>query len=204
MSKGNRVAIYLRVSTSKQCTARQLSDLKEYCQARKLTIHEVYQDKISGAKAKRPGLNKLMSDASKRKIDIVLVHSLDRFGRSIAHIVRSLESLNELGVGFISYREGIDLNSSAGRFMAHILSALATMERELICERVKSGIEFARKRGRKLGRPRKRDDAKIIEMHSNGMSQSAIAKKTGLARSTVQESLKRGAGKTFDSSTLTA
>src|SRR5215468_11168966 len=113
-----------------------------------------YLDQVSGSKDSRPALNRLMNDAQQRRIDAVLVWKLDRFGRSLRHLVNALAELEALGVAFISLRDNLDLSTPSGRLMFQIIGAMAEFERALITERVKAGVRNARAKGRKLGRPR--------------------------------------------------
>jgi putative DNA-invertase from lambdoid prophage Rac len=148
-----RAGIYVRVSTvDKQNPEMQLSELQEYCRARNIEIADIYTDYTSGAKDRRPELDKMMDAAKKRQIDMVIVWKLDRFGRSLKHLLTTLDELEGLGITFVSYRENIDLSTPSGRLMFHIIAAMAEFERELIRERVRAGIANARSKGKKLGR----------------------------------------------------
>ncbi len=185
-TKNNRVAIYARVSTADkgQNPEVQLMPLREYCSARQWTITKEYIDKgQSGAKDRRPELDKLIDDAKKRKIDCIMVWKLDRWGRSLKHLINSLSELENLGVAFISYSENIDLSTPAGKMMFHVIGAMAEFERSLIRERVRAGISNARAKGKKLGRkpipPVVAEQAR--EMKDNGLSIRAISKKLKLS-----------------------
>src|SRR5437660_4535841 len=136
-----RVALYARVSTSngQQDPEMQLRELREYAKHRELTIVDQYVDKMTGSKDSRPALDRLMADASQRKFDAVLVWKLDRFGRSLRHLVNALAELEALGLSFISLRDNLDLSTPAGRLMFQIIGAMAEFERALIQERVKAG-----------------------------------------------------------------
>ncbi len=183
-----RVAIYARVSTSngQQSPDMQLQALREYCDARSLKIHKEYVDEgISGSKDSRPALNAMMDDARKRKFDTVLVWKFDRFARSTKHLITALEEFKSLGIDFISYSENIDTSSPMGKAMFTIVGAIAELERSLIVERVKSGLEAAKKRGKKLGRPgMKADPEKLKELLSRGQSINAAAKRLGIPTTT--------------------
>ena len=117
----NRVAIYGRVSTDGQSVDLQVNELREYVAKRNWVIVEEYLDVISGSKESRPALNRLMADARQRKFDILLVWKIDRFGRSLKHLVNSLAELENVGVAFVSLRDSLDLSSPAGRLMAQLL-----------------------------------------------------------------------------------
>jgi putative DNA-invertase from lambdoid prophage Rac len=148
-----RAGIYVRVSTvDKQNPEMQLNALQQYCRARNIEIADIYTDYTSGAKDRRPALDKIMDAAKKRQIDMVIVWKLDRFGRSLKHLVTALDELEGLGITFISYRENIDLSTPSGRLMFHIIASMAEFERELIRERVRAGVAHARAKGKRLGR----------------------------------------------------
>jgi DNA invertase Pin-like site-specific DNA recombinase len=152
-----RVALYARVSTcnGQQDPEMQLGELREYARARGFQIVNEFVDRgVSGAKESRPQLNRLMADAHSRKFDAVLVWKIDRWGRSLKHLVTSLADLDAYGVAFVSLRDSLDLSTSSGRLMMQLLGAMAEFERSLIQERVKAGLRNARSKGRVLGRPR--------------------------------------------------
>lgn len=186
--KSRRTAIYARVSTSngQQSPDMQLSTLREYCEARGLSIYREYVDEgISGAKDKRPALNQLMDAARKRKFDCVCVYKFDRFARSTKHLLAALDEFKALGIDFISYSENIDTSSPLGKAVFTIVGAIGELERSLIVERVKSGLQAAKKRGKKLGRPGKEVDVqKFEELLSEGLSVHAVARKLGIANGT--------------------
>ena len=180
------------VSTKEQNLDSQLTPLQSYAEARDFTIVECYQDLgVSGKVASRPALNKLMNDAEKRRFEAVLVWKFDRFARSTKHLVDSLERFRELGVGFISYTENIDTSSAMGKAVFTIISAIAEFERDLIRERVKTGLAVARERGVRLGRPPVvLDEQRIIELRREGMSVRKIAGVIEVSKSKVHQVLK--------------
>jgi DNA invertase Pin-like site-specific DNA recombinase len=150
-------ALYARVSTADQTCENQLMELREYCQARSWTIAREFIDQgVSGSKDRRPALDALVSDAKRRRFDVVVCWRLDRLGRNLRHLVILLEELQTLGIGFVSLGEGIDLATPAGRLQLHILAALAEFERARIQERIRAGLARARAQGRRLGRPKGR------------------------------------------------
>src|ERR1700757_2336232 len=159
-----RVAIYARVSTTNgQSPEMQLSDLREYATRRGWEVFAEYVDNgVSGAKQSRPELNRLMADAHRRHFDVVLCWKIDRFGRSLKHLVNALADLDAYGVAFVSLKDNLDLSTPSGRLMFQIIGAMAEFERALIQERVKSGMRNARAKGRRLGRPRVIVDASRI------------------------------------------
>ena len=169
----------------------QTRDLREYCERRGFEIAGEYTDVgISGSKDSRPELNRLMADAKQRRFDAVCVWKLDRFGRSLRHLVNALADLESLGVSFISIKDNLDLSTPSGRLMFQIIGAMAEFERALIQERVKAGLRNARAKGRKLGRPRLPVDAvKIGSLRSQGRSVREIAEELGYSRSLVHKTL---------------
>jgi DNA invertase Pin-like site-specific DNA recombinase len=188
-SPSTRVALYARVSTSngQQDPEMQLRELREYAERRGWQIADVYTDAgVSGSKDSRPALNRLMADAKKRHIDTVLVWKLDRFGRSLRHLVNALAELEALGIAFISLRDNLDLASPSGRLMFQIIGAMAEFERALIQERVKAGLRNARAKGKRLGRPRVFvSESKIAALRSSGASWRAIALELGVGMGTI-------------------
>src|SRR5437867_2285915 len=149
-----RIAVYSRVSTTDQTCTNQLLDLHQYCRARGWESATEYVDQgISGTKDRRPALDRLMAEVKARKVDVVVVAAFDRFGRSVPHLVASLELFRHLGVEFISLREQIDTGSPLGQAVFTIVAAIAQLERSLIVERVRSGLRRARADGKQLGRP---------------------------------------------------
>ena len=177
-----RVALYARVSTSggQQDPEMQLRELREYAKHRDWIISGEYVDKMSGAKDSRPSLSRLMADASQRKLDMVLVWKLDRFGRSLRHLVNALAELEALGVAFVSFRDNLDLSTPSGRLMFQIIGAMAEFERSLIQERVKAGLRNAKAKGQRLGRPPVDvDKSEIDALRAAGSSWREIAKKLG-------------------------
>src|ERR1700751_4411547 len=153
-----RAAVYARVSTSGngQSPEMQLRDFGEYCQRRAWALAGEYADVgISGAKDRRPELDRLMADAHRRKFDVVVVWKFDRFARSVSHLLRALETFNALGIAFVSLSEQMDTTTPAGKMVFTVLGAVAELERSLIVERVKAGIRNAKAKGKRLGRPKR-------------------------------------------------
>ena len=187
-----RVALYARVSTADQNCQMQLAELRTYAAARGWPIAGEYIDSgWSGAKASRPELNRLMADARKRRFDAVLVWKLDRWGRSVADSIRSIQELTSLGVRFVAVTQNIDTDESnpMSRFLLHIMAAFAELEREIIRERVTAGVRNARAHGKTLGRPKRvfrRDEA--LRLRAAGMSWRKIAGELGAPLSTVVDS----------------
>jgi DNA invertase Pin-like site-specific DNA recombinase len=181
-----RAVIYCRVSTGDQHLETQLLDLRELAKQRGLEIVREYSDIISGAKAKRPGLDQLMSDARRRRFDVVLVAAFDRIARNVRHFLDVLDELNHLGIQFISLRENIDTGGSLGRAMLTIIGAISELERSLIVERVKAGMRRAKLEGRRIGRaPMNINREEVISDRRSGMSLTKVASKHRISRASV-------------------
>ena len=182
-------AIYTRVSTRRQEATNQLPELHRYAKAQGWEAVE-FVDQISGAKASRPGLEQLIEAARRREVDVVIVWKLDRFGRSLSHLVQTLQELERLGVRFIAVTQGIDTDkgNASGRLLMHVLAAIAEFERELIRERINAGLDRARAKGVKLGGFRKAkvfDRQRVIELRKAGQTYDEIMAATGIARGTI-------------------
>jgi DNA invertase Pin-like site-specific DNA recombinase len=145
---------------------------------------EIFPDPgVSGAKEKRPGLDRMMADVRRRKFDVVMVYKFDRFARSLRHLILALEEFNALGVEFVSVKDNVDTTTPGGRLMFQIIGAFAEFEREVIRERVKSGIAHARANGKGWGRPRVGADlAQISERRARGESWATIAAALGVSK----------------------
>jgi len=182
-------AIYARVSTTDQSCGVQLRELREYASRRGWSVVAEYVDTgWSGAKASRPELDRLMRDAGRRQFDVVLVWKLDRFGRSVRNCLDGISTLRTHGVRFLGVSQNIDTDESnpTSRLMLHILAAVAEFERELIRERVASGVANAKRQGKQLGRPRRvLDRARALELRKRGMSFPKIAQELGVGLGTV-------------------
>jgi DNA invertase Pin-like site-specific DNA recombinase len=189
-----RVALYARVSTlNHQDPEMQLVELREYAERRCWQVVGEFTDQgVSGSKESRPALNRLMADACRRKFDAILVWKIDRFGRSLKHLVNALAELAALGVAFVSLRDNLDLSTPSGRLMFQIIGAMAEFERALIQERVRAGLRNARAKGRRLGRPRVIVDAsRISSLRSQGRSWAEIMNEMGVSKGTAQRALSR-------------
>ncbi len=161
-----------------------------YVKARDWDLFEIYEDKATGTNKNRPMLKGLMADARTRKFDIIICWKLDRFARSLKDLITMLQELTELGVDFVSLKDQIDLTTAAGRLMLHIIGAFGEFEASLIRERVRAGIQNARAKGRKIGRPKRRDDARIKTLRMQGYSLRAIAASVQTSLGAVQRALR--------------
>ena len=195
-----RVAIYVRVSTKDQSVDMQLNDLERYSRERGLNVFKVYEDSgVSGTKETRPALNELMDHAKKKRFDMVLVWRFDRFARSTKHLVTALHEFRHIGIDFISFQENIDTSSPLGEAIFTIISAMSTLERDIIAERVKGGLRKAKAKGKRLGRPNDEIDVdKVIKFKEQGKSIREIAKHLNLSRGKVERTLKLPVSKTLE------
>ena len=183
-----RVALYARVSTlNGQNPETQLMELREYASRRDWEVIGEYVDAgVSGSKDSRPSLNRLMAHASQRKFDAICVWKLDRFGRSLKHLVTAISELEALGVTFISLKDNWDLSTPSGRLMFQIVGAMAEFERELIRERIRAGMRRRKLEGYVLGRaPLSVDHDALVRDRLSGMSLTKVAKKYGVSRASV-------------------
>lgn len=181
---------YVRVSTTDD---RQSTDLqRDALVAAGVDLRHVYEDRASGARDNRPGLAACL--AFVKAGDVLIVWKLDRLGRSLPHLIDVMTGLRERGVGFRSLTESLDTTTAMGEFLFHVFGALAQYERALIRERVKAGLDAARTRGRRGGRPRRLDAERIgaaRALLAGGMTPSAAARSLGVPRSTLVDSLLR-------------
>ena len=186
-----RAALYMRVSTLDQHPETQLYDLRQLAQQRGYEIVEEYTDKISGAKAKRPGLDQLMADGGRGQFQVVIVWAFDRLARSVRHFLEVLDEFNHLQIEFVSFRENIDTGGPLGRAMVVIVSAIAELERNLIIERVRAGMRRAKLEGRHIGRrPLDVDRGAVIRDRQAGHSLSEIARSHRISRALVSKILR--------------
>jgi DNA invertase Pin-like site-specific DNA recombinase len=185
-----RAIIYCRVSTSDQDCDRQERDLKEFADRAGYEIVEVLRETASGAKDDRAQREKVMAAARARKISAVLVTEASRWSRSTIDLLGTLQDLNAWGISLVTLSGiSLDLNTPQGKLMAAILSAIAEFERDIIRERVKSGIAAARAKGQKFGRPRVSESAIafVHQLRAQGKSYSQIAAASGVSRTKVSQ-----------------
>ena len=178
-----RAALYLRVSTLDQHPETQLYE-----------IVEQYTDKVSGAKARRPGLDEMMADARRGRFDVVVVWASDRLARSVKHFLEVLDELNHLNVEFVSFREQLDTGGPLGRAIVIIIGCIAELERSLIVERVRAGMRRAKLEGRHIGRkPLDLDRIGIQRDRTQGQSLGQLAKSYHVSRATIHRVLRQPA-----------
>jgi DNA invertase Pin-like site-specific DNA recombinase len=186
-----RAGLYARVSSSDQQTIPlQIRALREYAVRRGWTI-ALQVKEVGGGASQRQMRERLLEAARRREIDVVLVWRLDRWGRSVADLLATLQELQHLGVGFVSLTEALDLTTPAGRAMAALLAVFAEFEREILRERVRAGLAHARQNGKKLGRPATaaRHVSEIRKLHRAGVSKSEIARRLQIGRTSVRRIL---------------
>jgi len=186
-----RAGLYARVSTNDQQTLpMQLRALREYAARRGWSVFSQVKEVGSGG-SQRQMREKLMEAARRREIDVVLVWRLDRWGRSVADLLATLQELEHLGVGFVSLTEALDLTTPGGRAMAALLAVFAEFEREVLRERVRAGLAHARQNGKRLGRPLTASlhADQVRKLRRSGVSKSEIARRLNIGRTSVRRIL---------------
>jgi len=200
-TKLKRVAIYVRVSTIgkslynsglefDQRPEVQVEPLRQLAEQRGWEVVKVYSDRLSGKEESRPGLNEMLSDARRGQFELLLVWRFDRLSRSASHLLQVIAELERLGVDFVSHQEALDTSTPMGRFVLTMFGALAELERSVIRERVKAGLEHAKRFGTKSGKPIGRpkrvfDRDQVVLLRSQGLSWPAIARRLHLGVGTV-------------------
>ena len=182
-----KCALYCRVSTPDQHLDNQLFQLRELAAKRGYEIVHEYTDKgISGAKARRPGLDALMADARRRKFDLVFVAAFDRIARSTRHFLQVLDELDSFGVEFVSAREAIDTSGPMGRLFLTLIGAISALERDICRDRIRQGMARRRLMGLSVGRqPLDVDHESIVADRLRGMSLTEVAKRYSVSRASV-------------------
>lgn len=189
--KNKRATLYLRCSTIHQNLEIQQNDLRRYAEARGFQIVEEFSDfGVSGAKDRRPALDQMLTAARQRKFDCVLVWRLDRLGRNTKHLLMVLDELESLQIPLVSLQEGFDLSTPIGRVVATVLAALSSFEREIIKERVVAGIQNAKAKGKKLGRPPLKMEEQVQTLRKSGFTFREIQEHLKISPGTVAKYLK--------------
>jgi putative DNA-invertase from lambdoid prophage Rac len=195
-----QVAIYCRVSTDDQSCERQERDLRAFARRAGHKVVAVFKETASGADNGRPERAKVLALARAHKIDAILVTGLSRWGRSTQDLVQTLDDLHGWRVNVLAQTGlSFDLSTASGKLMRTIMAGLAEFERDLIRDRVKSGLAAARARGVKLGRqvgqrPSDRKAKRVLGMHADGLSYRLIARNVGLSKNTVMDIVRRNTG----------
>src|ERR1700723_2685390 len=187
-----RAALYCRVSTVDQHPETQLLDLRQFAVQRGFQIVETYTDHgVSGTKARRPALDKMMEDARRHRFDVLIVWSCDRLARSTKHLLQLLDEMNGFGIQFLSQREAIDTDGALGRAIIVIVSAIAELERSLIVERVRTGMRRAKLEGRRIGgAPLQVNRALLLRDRERGLSLNQLAGTHRISKASVCRVLK--------------
>ncbi len=188
-----KAALYVRCSTASQDIDLQVDALRRYADQRGWRDVEIYSDQgVSGSKSRRPELDRLMADVGAGKIFVVACWKIDRLGRSLRHLLETMEEFRERGVDFVSVTEQLDTSSAAGKMVFGVIGCIAEYERSLIIERVRAGIAKAKASGKKLGRPPRVTEFQLVKargLRAEGRSWRMISQAVGLPISTVRGAL---------------
>ena len=184
-----KIAIYARVSTDEQTTDNQVLKLEQVADRNGWEVEAIYADTISGAKSKRPELEKLMQSVMRKEVDIVMVWSVDRLGRSLQHLTALLSDIESKGINLYLHQHNIDTSTPSGKMLFQLLGVFAEFERSMIRERVLAGLDRARSQGKRLGRPPIPPITvdKIKRLREEGLSLRKIAKQVGISTSKVHQ-----------------
>lgn len=196
MPTTKRAAAYIRVSTLDQRTRLQGDEVTSLIERRGWTLHGVYEDQgHSGASERRPGLDRLLADARKKRFDALVVWRSDRLFRSVHHMVVTLTDLAALGIDFVSATEAFDTSTPTGKLLFHICTAFGQFERDVIAERTIAGMAAARRRGVHVGRPRVEIDlARARQLRHGGLTIRAVAQELGVGYGSLQRALQEVEG----------
>ncbi len=181
-------ALYARTSTLMQASGldAQIRALRRYCSANEISDYVIYEDDgISGTKASRPALDRMMKDVKEGKIEKVIVYSFSRYARSTTHLLQALETFKSLGVAFVSTTENLDTNTPLGVAIFSIISSISQLERDLISERVRNGLKAAIERGVKVGRKKTRPSQLIRTLRKSGLTYRRISEIAGTSQGSV-------------------
>jgi DNA invertase Pin-like site-specific DNA recombinase len=183
--------LYCRVSTQEQTVDPQLHSLREYALARGLEVVEEFVDHgVSGAKDQRPALDQLLKDARRRRFDVVACVKLDRLARSVRHLTTLAGEFEALGIGLVVLDQAIDTTTPSGRLLFHVLGAIAEFERDLIRERTAAGMRAARRRGKRIGRPRLQiSRSEVLLGVQAGEGAATLARRLGVSRTVIRRVL---------------
>lgn len=189
------VALYVRVSRAEQNPQLQHDECDRIAAARGWTDVRVYEDHgVSGARDRRPALDRLLADARQGQVQVILVWRTDRLFRSLRHMVTTIDELSAVGVAFVSATEPFDTTTPQGRLLLHLVSAFAEFERQVNVERTRAGMDAARRRGARIGRPRVYVDvARALRLRAGGWSQRRIAVSLGVSQASIGRALRAAA-----------
>ncbi len=188
-----KIALYARCSTAEQHPDAQLHELRDYARRRGAEAIEYVDRAESGAKDRRPGLDRLVAAARRRRIDAIACTKLDRLARSVRHLTALAAELEALGVDIVVLDQAIDTGTPTGRLLFHVLGAIAEFERDLCRERTRAGLAAARRRGKQLGRPRALDAAaaeRARDLRHHGASVREVARALGVSLGTAHAAVR--------------
>jgi DNA invertase Pin-like site-specific DNA recombinase len=190
-NRSSLAAIYVRVSTDQQTVENQTRELRKVAERREWGVTEIYSDAgISGAKGRnmRPGLDRMLKDASRRRFDVVMAWSIDRLGRSLIDLLGTIQHLEACGVDLYLDQQAIDTTTPMGRLIFQVTGAFAEFERSMIRQRVRAGLRRAVAQGTRLGRPKVNGEVerKAQKLLRKGIGIIKIAKTLGVGTGTVQ------------------
>jgi len=188
------VAVYARGSTDRQTADSQLHELRDFVKRSQWRVVGEYIDQgYTGSNTRRPAFTEMMSEARRKKFDILLVWKLDRLGRSLKDLINTLDELGSLGIEFISYENQLCTSTPSGKLLFQIIGAVAEFEKDIIRERVKAGLANAQRKGKRLGRPAYPDTLyhKAADLHKKGFSFRSIAKELGVDEATIRKRIKQ-------------
>lgn len=187
-------ACYCRVSTDKQTKGLQSQRraLEEYCKSRNIENYKVFEEfNQSGTKSSRPQLDKLLSEVRNGEIHTVIVFSFSRFARSTQFLLQTLDEFSKLNVNFISLSESVDLSTAIGKAMATIIGAIASLERDLISERVRNGLLNAKAKGKQIGRPITMNYELILKLRTEGYTYKEISELLNISQGSISTAIKQ-------------
>lgn len=193
-----KVAIYSRTSTDRQQSGleAQRRALEDYCKSKGIEDYIIYEDSgVSGTKSSRPELDKMMAEVRAGNIRMVIVYSFSRFARSTKFLIDTLEEFGGLNVGFVSLTENLDLTTPIGKAMYSIIAALATLEKDLVRQRVINGLVNAKAKGKILGRPQTVQYELVIALREKGFTYRQISEVLKIGQGSITKALKRSAQK---------
>jgi DNA invertase Pin-like site-specific DNA recombinase len=185
------VALYARVSTNDQSTALQRDEATQLIANRGWELVETYEDTgVSGTRSRRPGLDAMLAAARRRRFDAIVVWRADRLFRSVHHMVATLAELGAIGVNFVSCTEPFDTSTPAGQLLLHLCAAFAQFERDVLVERTVAGMAAARRRGKRVGRPRRHIDVeRVRSLLAQGYAERTVARELGVGYGTLRRAL---------------
>lgn len=195
MQKSKKAAaIYARVSTDKQKVDMQLNELRQFVARSGWTIYKKYIDQsFTGANTNRPTFSAMLEAARKRKFHVLVVWRIDRLSRSLKDLINTLDEVGSYGIDFISYDNNLDTPTPAGKLVFQIVGTVAEFEKDIIRERVVAGLDSARRKGTRLGRPPVPDDLykRAVNLRSQGLSFRKVGQALGIDEGTIRKRLKR-------------